>query len=174
MAPLTRAISLVPQWTNSNTSVVPELIASKTPSTVYQTTATQVFYYIDYSGYQPIPSPHYPIFHCWFGRKNECRCEQLGGKCRTPHGSFAADLLHGGCVPAVPFSRCKILWEGNALYQNASTRNNIASVFGSRLWAPILMTVILITKISLKVPGTRGCFASLWIVFDYWPPVINY
>lgn len=96
-------------------------------------------------------------------------------RCRTPHGRLAADLLDGGCVPAVPFSSCKILWSGNASNCKCIHHPEQQDLsFGSSLWASALMEVNLITKISLKGPGTRACFASLRIIFDYQPLVINY
>lgn len=88
------------------------------------------------------------------------------GRCRTLCASFAASLLHGVCVLAVPFSICKLSWTGNDLYHRCIHHppEQWGPHFESKTWASILMTVILIAKISLKGPGAGLHLSGLfWI-----------
>lgn len=157
-----------PQGRYSSTYAVP-VNCKQATNTVHQTAMVQVFYYIEYARHHPIPSPNHPHYHSWFCCKSEYRSEWPGGRwerCRAPHGPFGAEILHGGCASAMLLFRSKTLWAGNAFcHKYIQGLKQLGLSFGSSFWAPILMTVILITKISLKIPGTKGFFATFWIFF---------
>lgn len=171
----TSAKSLTFQCRCSSACAVPEIIASNQPTQPIKL----LWYRFSVMWIMPNTTPSFlPVTHITIANlavkvDAEVSNQKEGEKGAGYLAAVLVLICYVVAVFAMLFASSNILWQTMPSIMSASmTQSNWLS-FESHFWTLILMAAILITKVSLNGHGTRGCFATLWVVFDYWPLVIN-